>query len=159
MIKAAHIVGEYRYSLTRLWDQDNPRNIIFIMLNPSTADGEQDDPTIRKCVKFSQKWGFGCLTVLNLFAYRATNPKALLAVPDPVGPYNNQLIKDLTGETDLVVCAWGSSVPKLIEPRAQEVLEILTKNRIQPKALRISQKTGQPYHPLYLPDDLQLVAL
>src|SRR5262245_19133112 len=80
--------GLYRYWLTRTWD-NSLRRVCWVMLNPSTADAEQDDPTIRRCVGFARSWGAGGIIVVNLFAFRASDPKALLRAADPVGPDND----------------------------------------------------------------------
>jgi len=74
----------YRYSLWREWNIDAPK-LVFIMLNPSKADAYIDDPTLRRCIGFAKSWGFGSLTVINLFAYRSTKPSELRQVNDPVG--------------------------------------------------------------------------
>ena len=76
--------GKYRYSLTRIWDESKPK-VMFIMLNSSTANANNDDPTIRRCINFAKAWGFGDLYVCNIFAYRATNPQELLKVDNPFG--------------------------------------------------------------------------
>ncbi|MCL6576102.1 DUF1643 domain-containing protein [Kyrpidia sp.] len=91
MYKDATIVGPYRYSLTREWDASKPR-VVFIMLNPSTADDDQDDNSVKRCIGFAKKWGFGSLEVVNLFAYRTPNPEKLSQVEDPVGMENREHI-------------------------------------------------------------------
>ena len=82
--------GVYRYSLWREWDARAPA-VAFVMLNPSTADAGKDDPTIRRCASFARSWGYGSLEVVNLFAYRASEPKRLRQTPDPIGPANDRL--------------------------------------------------------------------
>jgi hypothetical protein len=100
--------GTYRYALWRVWDRRRPR-IAWVMLNPSTADGTTDDPTICRCMSFSDAWGAGGLTVVNLFAARATDPKQLAAFGDPVGPLNDLFLRNtLVAEQVEVVCAWGA---------------------------------------------------
>src|SRR5262249_14212908 len=84
--------GRYRYSLTRRWGDAAEPRALFVMLNPSTADAEQDDPTIRRCIGFAKAWGMGSLEVVNLYALRATDPAALLSAPDPIGPKNDTMI-------------------------------------------------------------------
>ena len=86
--------GVYRYRLWREWDADLP-SCLFIMLNPSTADATQDDPTIRRCIDYARRWGFGRLEVGNLFALRSTDPKALYAADDPVGPDNDDALMEM----------------------------------------------------------------
>ena len=99
--------GKYRYSLTRIWDETKPK-VMFIMLNPSTADANNDDPTIRRCIGFAKSWGFGGLYVCNLFGFRATNPKELLKVNNPFGDQNIWHTRKLSDEVDTIVCAWGN---------------------------------------------------
>jgi hypothetical protein len=136
----------YRYWLSRLWDAKLPA-LVVAGLNPSTADGKKDDPTIRKCIGFAQRWGYGSLLMVNLFAYRATDPKAMMRVAEPVGPDNDQwLTSSVGGRT--VLCAWGkngahlnraAAVYKLIAPVAGALYCLGTTNE------------GQPRHPLYVP--------
>lgn len=103
--------GRYRYALTREWAPG--RRVAWLMLNPSTADASKDDPTIRKCVGFSTRWGFGRLDVVNVAAFRATDPKALYAARrsgvDVVGPDNAEHIERVLRAADLVVVAWGAN--------------------------------------------------
>src|SRR5581483_9586135 len=96
----------YRYSLARFFGDGGVVN--FIMLNPSTADAETDDPTIRRCLGFAKAWGYGTLVVTNLFAYRATDPAELAKAGDPVGPDNDTRLWSEAQLSDLVVCAWGN---------------------------------------------------
>src|SRR5437868_5145783 len=99
--------GRYRYVLTRQGGTGE-RSAAFILLNPSTADATTDDPTIRRCIGFSRLWGCGRIAVLNLFAFRATQPGDLKRVADPVGPENKtwfgRSLDDIDGP---VVCGWG----------------------------------------------------
>lgn len=132
----------WRYSLTReLAPQTGEGTIAFIGLNPSTADESRDDPTIRRCIGFARRWGFARLVVLNLFAFRATRPTALLAADDPVGPENDSTITGVLGSADLVVCAWGA-FPN--GGRSADVLELVA----APHCLGVTKK-GSPRHPLY----------
>lgn len=140
----------YRYVLQRSWEE-NARSLMIIGLNPSTADAIHDDPTIRKCIKFAKSWGYGSLFVLNLFAYRATDPKDLLKSKHPIGPENDQHLKKMAEKVDQIVCAWGNWGS--YEDRAKRVLRFLPKTT----AIKIN-KTGHPSHPLYLPDNSELVA-
>ena len=95
----------YRYTLRREWSAGPC--VAWIMLNPSTADYTNNDQTIRKCIGFSQRWGFGRLIVLNLFALRSTDPRNLAKVADPVGPQNDHHIAASIVEATKIVCAWG----------------------------------------------------
>ena len=134
---------KYRYALWRVWEE-YATTVVFIGLNPSTADATLDDPTIRRCVGFAKKWGFGGIYMLNLFAYRATNPKELLSVDDPVGPKNNDTLNDY--HTGLTIACWGNH--GTLKNRNTEVIKLLGANTIH--CLGIT-KGGHPKHPLYLP--------
>lgn len=142
--------GTYRYTLERAWSS-KPRYLLFIMLNPSTADAEKDDPTIRRCRGFAEDLGFTGLLVANLYALRATEPKDLKIQlkfgVDVVGPDNNKHIKKLVKRASLTLAAWGQRGP--IFDRAAEVRELVPDAR----ALAFTKK-GEPRHPLMLPKDL-----
>ena len=145
MKKYARIVGNYRYLLRRKWD-DNAPKITFVMLNPSTADANQDDPTLRKCIHFAKSFCCGSLEVVNLFAYRATNPRELKRVPDPVGSRNNCYLQLATRRADLIVVAWGTK--GIFHKRNEEVLNLISGK--QPLHCLGLTKDGHPRHPLYL---------
>jgi hypothetical protein len=135
----------YRYLLWRKWDEALP-TVGFVMLNPSRADAELNDPTIRRCIGFARSWGFGGLEVVNLFAYRAVTPKLLNAVADPIGNENDQYLKSLPERVDRIILAWGNW--GRLYGRDREVLSLLAS--ITPlHCLGITQ-LGQPKHPLYL---------
>lgn len=160
MIKSAVIseCGKYRYSLIRVWDESKPC-VLFIMLNPSTADAENDDPTIRRCIGFAESWGYGGLYVVNLFALRATNPQELLSAPFVVGVDNERWFRRLSYLAHLVICAWGNG---RIVDQLQQRLDHNWKPLSwidQTKALHYLElaKDGTPKHPLYLRSDLQPV--
>lgn len=95
----------WRYTLNREWG-DGPK-VAFLMANPSTADESRDDPTIRKCRGFSQRWGYGSMVILNLFAIRGTDPRIIGQSEDPVGPDNDHWIRESLAGCDEVICAWG----------------------------------------------------
>jgi hypothetical protein len=101
--------GVYRYTLGRRWSQGS-RRVVFVMLNPSTADANIDDPTIRKCVGFAKRWGFDALTVVNLWAFRTSKPAELMRAGYPVGPDNDRAIASECATAERVVVAWGSHV-------------------------------------------------
>lgn len=142
--------GLYRYELVRTWDVQLPP-VVFCMLNPSTADGEQDDPTIRRCVGFAKQWGYGGLVVVNLFAFRATEPRDLFKAADPVGPDNDAIILG-HARVRTVVCAWGASVASSPRPALKDRAFIVRQNLDEIGAtyhLGLT-KDGHPKHPLYL---------
>ena len=97
---------KYRYALTRIWDETK-QTVVFIGLNPSIADEETDDQTIRKCIGYSKRWGNGKLIMVNLFAFRSTGPSLLKRVEDPVGPEKDSYIQKYVSESDLVIACWG----------------------------------------------------
>ncbi len=134
----------YRYELWRRWS-DAPA-CVFIGLNPSTADASRDDPTIRKCVGFAQRWGYGALCMLNLFAFRATVPGDMLAAVDPIGPENNATLARVAGMAPLVIAAWGNHGRHL--DRDRRVMDMFPSLH----CLRVNQN-GSPVHPLYQPGD------
>lgn len=141
--------GAYRYRLWRRWGDE--RLVTFIMLNPSTADASVDDPTIRRCIGFAKAWGHGGLNVVNLFAYRATNPRALLTALDPVGPENNQHILSLACEGTRLVAAWGANSAAQ-GSQGRNVRWMLAEFTLWHIGLT---KDGHPRHPLYVRADTQ----
>lgn len=146
--------GLYRYSLTRVWNPPVKR-LCFIMLNPSTADATQDDPTIRRCIGFGKKLGFGGIVVVNLFAYRATDPIKLRTALNAEGPLNDLYIANETRQAGRVMCAWGTGCA-IMPYRAPFVVNMLKAAGTKGWALKLS-KHGIPMHPLYLPYDLEPV--
>jgi len=142
---------KYRYSLWRIWDNTKP-NVLFIMLNPSTADADIDDPTIRRCIGFAKSWGYGGVYVGNLFAYRSTNPKELLKAINPIGDDNIFHLQAMSSRCEIAVCAWGNSaiVTKLCKNKPLSVIQIAL------NYLELSND-GTPKHPLYLRSDLKPV--
>jgi hypothetical protein len=149
IIKGAAIdpSGLYRYSLWRIWDHAIP-GVLFVMLNPSTADANIDDPTIRRCIGFAKAWGYGSLEVVNLFAYRTTNPDELRKCEDPIGPENDAYIRKALSLADKVITAWGTKGALL--NRNSVVMELLKPH--DPHCLDKS-KDGHPKHPLYISAD------
>lgn len=145
--------GKYRYQLARVWDRTRTR-MLFVMLNPSTADADTDDPTIRKCAGFAKKWGYGALEVVNLYALRATDPDEIWRDDAPVGPENDAYILDAAGRARIIVAAWGAQ-PKSFG-RAAYVGRMLVERRYFLWALRFT-KDGHPEHPLYLPGGAELL--
>lgn len=141
----------YRYTLWREWDAHLPR-ITFVMLNPSTADAEKNDPTIRRCIGLAQQWAFGSLEVVNLFAYRATHPKELKQAIDPVGLENDAHLIAAMERSPTLVLAWGNWGH--LWGRDRLVLELLA-HHPQRYCLGMNQ-SGQPRHPLYVPHTICL---
>jgi hypothetical protein len=148
----ALIEGDYRYELWRYWDFGLPA-VKWIMLNPSTADASADDPTIRKCMKFARAWGFGGIKVVNLFAYRATDPKALkpLGYPKALGLDNDNHIRRVLVTPGPNIAAWGQGGK--LWGRAASLKFSLATSGIKLQALKLSKDGFTPYHPLYLRDD------
>ena len=125
------------------------RPCVFVMLNPSTADGETDDATIRKCVSYARRWNYERLEVVNLFAFRATDPRSLLALDDgddPVGWRNQEYFGRVMGRGGIVICAWGAHGGHL----GQDEIALGWLDRERCYALGLT-KDGHPRHPLYLP--------
>ncbi|MEM9317304.1 MAG: DUF1643 domain-containing protein [Pseudomonadota bacterium] len=144
--------GRYRYGLWRKW---GPGPICtFVMLNPSTADAVQDDPTIRRCISFAKREGCDAVLVKNLFAYRATKPADMMAADDPIGPGNDADLRDAIRMAErhcwTLIAAWGA------HPFAQERGKLVASwGKFQ--CLKKS-KSGAAGHPLYIKGDARLVA-
>jgi hypothetical protein len=146
--------GRFRYRLWRKWGCGSP--LLFVMLNPSTADATIDDATIRRCLRFAEAHNFGELEVVNLFAYRATDPLALRHAGYPVGPDNDDHIREAARDSAAVCVAWGAHATGLVRPR--EVLDLL-RAIVHPTRLYCLRTTrsGYPQHPLMLPSSCRLV--
>lgn len=165
--------GLYRYDLFRQWNAaQEPDVLTFVMLNPSTADGMTDDPTIRRCVGFAKRFAFDAIRVVNLFAFRSPHPNVLIAAlrdggdeetgapADVVGPLNDNVLSaalerpTMTGARDVVLAwgAWGSH--EAIAPRVAAVTTMLDRERVY----HLGERTdgGQPRHPLFLPADIDM---
>lgn len=146
--------GEFRYWLTRRW-ADGPV-LLFVMLNPSTADSNVDDATIRRCVTFALAHGFSALEVVNLFAFRATKPEELGRLGWQVGPENDEQIDGAARNADAVCVAWGAIGERgPANDRVQIVAPILRRAGHELQCLRIT-RSGYPQHPLYLPSECRL---
>jgi hypothetical protein len=144
--------GKFRYHLWRRWQPEFPP-LMLVMLNPSTADGQAEDATIRRCVSFAVAAGFGSIEVVNLFAYRATDPRELHRAGYPVGPNNDHWIRTVAKSVKLAsdgaIClAWGAHAAGLERP--QVVLPMLREIDPDLWCLRIT-RSGYPQHPLMLP--------
>ena len=147
VISTADMRGDHRNTLTRIWDPDR-EPVVFILLNPSTADEVKNDPTIRRCIRYAKDWGYGGLVVVNLYAYRTKDPKVMFAAPDPVGPDNDRaIVEATTGRT--VVCAWGTNAKP---GRVRDVLALIPPGT-RTLALQLT-KGGHPQHPLFVRGDV-----
>ncbi len=159
--------GQYRYVLWRRWDKTKPR-LIFIMLNPSTADAQQDDATIRICMGRARRMGMGGIRVLNLFAYRATHPADLDKVSDPIGPENDSHIErnlgmrifsatGKDGPPEPMIAAWGDGGLRRGRSRERwrEVVSLICGEMGDPLYSLGLTKAGQPKHPLRISYDVE----
>lgn len=144
--------GQYRYQLWRRWSE-GADGVIWVMLNPSTADALKDDPTIRKCIGFTKRWGYGAIWVVNLFGFRATKPSGLLEADDAIGPENPKALDLVMQCKGPVVAAWGANLPRFHVAHRVAVNKRL--RAIGAKCLGTS-KDGYPRHPLMLPYDTEL---
>lgn len=153
MLFGSAVISEdqlYRYSLTR--GPAKGKKLVVIMLNPSTADADVDDPTIIRCLHRMIDTGCKRMEVVNLFAYRATNPKELSRARDPIGPLNDEYIKKalLDPETEAALCGWGT-VAKLVSiERIKQVEDIIAECGVRRCCLG-KTLDGSPRHPLYVP--------
>lgn len=142
--------SQYRYRLWRCWNPDG-NMLVFCGLNPSVADHNINDPTIRRMMGFAKQWAYDGIVVVNLFALRSTNPASLRRVDDPIGPENDAAIIDACRGRDVVV-AWGGHT--MTKTRDKTVLKLLS----EAKSIRCLgvNKDGSPVHPLYLPGKTEL---
>lgn len=153
MIKSAKFSYDrmYRYELWRWWEKSKPF-VMFIGLNPSTADETNDDPTVRRCIGFAQDWGYGGLCMVNLFALRATDPKVMLDFVKSVGPDNDEHLIMVSDKAGKIIAAWGNHGSH--RNRDKEIMAFIP----DMFCLGITKK-GNPKHPLYLKKDTDLVKL
>lgn len=135
----------YRYQLWRDWDIfETGTYLMVIGLNPSTADEHVDDPTVRKCIGFAKRWGYGALVMTNIFAWRDTQPADMKRAAEPVGELNDTTLRTLSGGASMVLAAWGNH--GAYHGRAAEVLGMIPNLHY----LRLNAN-GSPMHPLYVP--------
>lgn len=147
--------GLYRFRLDRWWG-DGPR-VAWIMLNPSRADGDVDDPTIRRCIGFTKAWGYDGLTVVNLYPLRATDPRALRGfeeiASDAVAARNGLAVGQAVAAAAVTVAAWG------IHGAMNGIGEWMRRRLVDEHAVPLFHlgltKGGHPRHPLYVPGDVQ----
>lgn len=137
----------WRYTLSRVWNDGGTR-CVFVMLNPSTADETKNDPTVAKCIRYARGWGHGSLLVLNIFAWRSTDPRVLPTLADPIGPENDEAIRAGIAGAARVICAWGKW--GRIHGRGPQVLALIRAAGVTPYALSLNND-GSCAHPLYLP--------
>lgn len=145
----------YRYRLTRTWDTEKPR-LAWVMLNPSTADETEDDPTIRRCIGYAKDWGYGSILVGNLFALRTPEPSELGNDPNPVGEENNRHLRLIANDAAKVMVAWGASysdngLGAVRRPFVTSLLEEV----VGTVYCLGTTKDGHPVHPLYQPADAE----
>lgn len=143
---------KYRYTLWRQWYWPLRQHVMFVGLNPSTADETQDDPTVRRCIRYAMAWGFDGLMMMNAFAFRATDPRVMIAEPEPVGPANDFFLRVEAQRAGLVVVAWGTRARHL--NRHNQLLSGPLHRMVH--CLQ-QTKDGYPKHPLYLRKDLKPV--
>ena len=139
---------KYRYKLWRIWDSTKPK-CSFIMLNPSTADEIVLDPTVRRCMDFARLWGYGSLTVGNIFALRSTDPKELYKSEDPIGTGNDEALLDIVKNSDIAITAWGTH--GAFTKRGTKVINMLIPDYAEKMAFLERTANGEPMHPLYQP--------
>lgn len=151
MIRSAVIsaCGNYRYRLARIWGAANEPTVLWVMLNPSTADASIDDPTIKRCIAFSQREGFGSMLVENLYAYRSTDPAKMLrlAATEATGPENYLRMVEARNCASKIICAWGNP-GGTYAPNALRGAELWCLGKTG---------SGAPRHPLYLHSATPLV--
>jgi len=142
---------QYRYYLSRVWDFTRPL-VNYLMLNPSTATEEQNDPTLARCQERAQRLEYGGFVVTNLFAFRATDPKDMKRAADPVGPDNNAQIAEAAMNSPVIILGWGATGGH--RERARQVIAMLEPYHDKLYYLRLTG-TGYPQHPLYIGYDQQ----
>jgi len=142
---------QYRYALWRTWD-NRKSYVMFIGLNPSTADESTDDPTLIRCMNFAKSWGYGGVCIANLFAYRATDPADMKAAENPIGSQNNKWLKILAEDAGLIVAAWGNDGAYL--GRSDQV-----KKRLKDVHCLKMNKSGEAAHHLYQRADVRPIKM
>lgn len=136
----------YRYTLNRHWGPG--KSVMWIGLNPSTADEAMLDPTLRRVFGFSRGWGYEGFYMTNLFAFRATIPRVMLHAADPVGPDNDTWLTLTADACDMIVCAWGGHGTH--RNRSSDVIDLLSPKHFHKMRSLGLTKSGEPKHPLYL---------
>ncbi len=149
----------YRYTLWRRWSESlwaphEERLVAFIGLNPSTATETKNDPTIRRLINFAKRDGFDGMVMLNLFAWRSTDPNEMKRAEYPVGLENDAAIREIAAQVDRVVACWGNHGKHA--NRSAAVIEMLAGIDLLCFG---ANANGEPVHPLYQPDDAQMIPL
>lgn len=148
--------GLYRYRLWRRWD-DGPR-MVFVMLNPSTADHSENDPTTRRCIGYAKREGCASIDVINLFALRTTKPVHLLDHPDPEGPDQEMHWRLCLQHESIVVAVWGANARQFERVGIRSQVLGMAQPWTNWKCLGFNDD-GSPRHPLYVPADAPLVSM
>ena len=136
---------KYRYVLWRIWDEEKPK-IMFIGLNPSTANEETDDPTIRRIKKFAKSWGYGGIYMLNLFTYVTAYPEVLKECDNPL-KFADEYLKKNAAQSEKIIFAWGNF--KEAKERAKEIIKMFNGYAL------VINKDGSPRHPLYVKGNIK----
>ncbi|MCM3128142.1 DUF1643 domain-containing protein [Paenibacillus sp. MER 78] len=146
---------KYRYLLSREWNASLPR-LLYVMLNPSIASHEVEDQTSKQCFYFAEKFGFGSLEVVNLYAFISTDPNKLKSMIDPIGSENDKYILDAASRATTIVTAWGEK--HFINQRHNKVAKLLTSEGHQLHCLGIA-KSGHPRHPSRMSHNIESLTL
>lgn len=143
----------YRYELSEIWNPKLPL-IMWLLMNPSVANEEHSDRTLRRTGTFARDWGYGGQLVGNVHAYRATDKKELLTVPDPNGPDNDAALLAMAQKAKIVILGYGQPPSKALRSRGPQVVEKLRAAGASLHILRLLNDGTTPEHPLYLPGTL-----
>lgn len=139
----------HRYFLERCWNKKKPA-LMIIGLNPSTADAINNDPTVARCINFGKTWGYGRIYMMNIFAYRATNPIIMKAAKNPIGKENDKWLVRVAARSDMILAAWGNHGFYL--DRDIQIITLLKKYKLFCLDKNV---TGCPKHPLYCKQSLK----
>ena len=155
--------GLYRTDLTRVWSTDPERGMAaWVLCNPSKADGQVDDQSVRKGVGFTRRWGFSSMIWLNFWSFRSTDPWALLKATDPIGPDNDRAFRRVLPLASRIIFAWGDVAAKLpiFKARLPGVLRLCDTDGLYKGRVFCLGRTssGNPRHPLMLPYSTKLEA-
>ncbi|UOQ45520.1 DUF1643 domain-containing protein [Halobacillus salinarum] len=143
----------YRYLLSCMWEKEADP-VTFVMLNPSVADENYCDPTLKRCLNFAKSWGYGSMKIVNLFALVSTEPEALSSHQDPTGPENDAYIIEASRKSPLIIYAWGTKYGSL-NGRSDRVQHLLSS--YPHYCIKKSSNGRHPCHPLFLPKKLRPV--